>query len=58
MAGLKNHTAAVHIWWRLWLPREVMMVPPIRVIVVAICGSGWCLVLTHNIGMLTHHIPY
>ena len=34
------------------------MVPPVRVIGVAIWGNGWRLVLTHNIGMLIHHIPY
>ena len=47
-----------HIWWRLWLPGEVRMVPPVRVIGVAIWGNGWWLVLTHNIGMFSHHIPY
>ena len=34
------------------------MVPPVRVIGVSIWGSGWRLVLTHNISMLNHHIPY
>ena len=47
-----------HIWRRFWLPGEVRMVPPVRVIGVSIWGNGWWLVLTHNIGMLSHHIPY
>ena len=34
------------------------MVPSVRVIGVSIWGSGWWVVLTHNIGMLSHHIPY
>ena len=34
------------------------MAPLVRVINVAIWGSGWWHVLTHNIGMLNHHIPY
>ena len=34
------------------------MVPPIKVIGVAIWGSDWWLLLTQNIGMLSHHIPY
>ena len=34
------------------------MVPLVRVISVSIRGNGWWLVLTHNIGMLSHHIPY
>ena len=34
------------------------MVPPVRVMGVSIWGIGWWLVLTHNIGMLCHHIPY
>ena len=33
------------------------MVPPVRV-GVAIWGIGWWLVLTDNIGMLSHHIPH
>ena len=34
------------------------MVSLVRVISVAIWGIGWWLVLTQNIGMLSHHIPY
>ena len=33
-----------HIWWRLWFPGEVRVVPPIRVICVSIRSSGWWLV--------------
>ena len=29
-----------HIWWRLWLPVEVRMVLPVRVIGVAIWSIG------------------
>ena len=34
------------------------MVPLVRVISVAIRVIGWWLVLTHNIGMISQHIPY
>ena len=33
------------------------MVSLVRVISVAIWGISWWLVLTQNIGMLSHHIP-
>ena len=46
------------MWWRFGFPGEVRMVPPVRVIGVAILGSGWWLVLTQNISMLSHYIPY
>ena len=36
------------------------MVPPVKVIGVGVViwGIGWWLVLTQNICMLSHHIPY
>ena len=34
------------------------MVPPVRVVGIAIWGIGWWLVLIYNIGMLSHYIPY
>ena len=33
------------------------MVPPVRVIGVAIWGSGWWLVLVHIIDLFNHDIP-
>ena len=33
------------------------MVSPIRVICVDVWGIGWWLVLAHNIGLFSHHIP-
>ena len=43
---------------RFWLPGEVRMVPPVKVIGIAIWGIGWWLVLIYIIGMLSHYIPY
>ena len=34
------------------------MVSPVRVICVVVLGIGRRLVLAHNIGMLSHQIPY
>ena len=34
------------------------MVPPVRVLGVAIWSSGWWLVLAQNIGLFSYHIPY
>ena len=34
------------------------MVSPVRVICVVVLGIGWRLVLAHNIGVFSHHIPY
>ena len=63
MAGMRIHTAVavVHqggIHGRFWLPGDIRMVSSVKVIGVAIWGSGWWLILTHNIGLFRHHIPY
>ena len=34
------------------------MVPLIGIICVVVWGIGWWLVLAHNIGVFSHHIPY
>ena len=34
------------------------MVPPVRIVCVAVWGSGWWLVLAYSIGLFSHHIPY
>ena len=34
------------------------MVSPVKVICVVVLGIGWQLVLAHNIGVFSHHIPY
>ena len=47
-----------NISWQVWLPREIRMFPPIRVICITVWGIGLWLVLAHGIGMLYHHIPY
>ena len=61
VVGMRIHTAAVqqwHIWWRFWLPGEVRMVPPVRIVCIVVWGSGWWLVLAHSIGLFSHQIPY
>ena len=52
VAGKRN------IWWRLWFPGEVRVVPPVRVICVVVRNSGWWLVWAHIIGLFSHHISY
>ena len=47
-----------HIWWLFWLPGEVWVVPPVRVVGIAVRGSGWWLILAHSIGLFSQHIPY
>ena len=47
-----------NINFRVWLPREIRVVPPIRVVCITVRGIRWWLVLAHDIGMLCHHIPY
>ena len=47
-----------YICWRLRFPGEVGMVPPIRIVCVAVWGIGWWFVLTHNIGLFSYHIPH
>ena len=47
-----------YICWRLWFPRDVRMVSPIGIICVAVWGIGWWLVLAHNIGLFSHHVPH
>ena len=46
-----------YISWRVCLPREIRVVPPIRVVCITVWGIGWWLVLADDIGMICHHIP-
>ena len=62
VVGMRTHTVAVAMQQEErmledWLPGEVRMVFPIRVICVVVLGIGWWLVLAHNISLFSHHIP-
>ena len=46
-----------YISWRLLFPKDVGMVPPIRIVSVVVWGIGCWLVLTHCIGLLSLHVP-
>ena len=47
-----------YICWRLWFLGEIMMVPLIGIICVAVWGICWWLVLAHNISLFSHHISH
>ena len=58
---MKSHTVVVHQGvntMEALVPREIWVVPLIRVIGITIRYISWRLVLTHKIGLISKHLSY